>query len=256
MPSVRAVVVRDLSEVFRVAEDRALSFKEVISRFRFSSGRRSIWALKGVSFEIERGETLGLIGENGSGKSTLLRCIAGILPPTTGEVLVSGSISSLIELGAGFHQELTGRENALVTGALFGLSAEKLRSKFASIVSFAELQEAIDHPIRSYSSGMYARLAFSLAVHAEPDILLIDELLAVGDEAFQRKCIGRIEELRSAGVTIVFVSHDLPLVKQLCERCLLLHKGKLAADGEASAVIESYLEHIAAEGRMQDSEVR
>jgi ABC-type polysaccharide/polyol phosphate transport system ATPase subunit len=197
-----------------------------------------------VSFEIQRGETLGLIGENGSGKSTLLRCIAGILPPTTGQVLVSGSISSLIELGAGFHQELTGRENALVSGALFGLTARQLRSQLESIVAFAELEEAIDHPVRSYSSGMYARLAFSLAVHVEPDILLIDELLAVGDEAFQRKCVGRIDELRGAGVTIVFVSHDLPLVKQLCQRSILLHAGEIAADGETSAVIDEYLEHV------------
>lgn len=242
MSGERTLVVRDLSEEFRVVEDRAASLKEVASRLRFSRGRKSVWALRDVSFEMQRGETAGLIGRNGSGKSTLLRCIAGILPPTRGEVLVGGTVSSLIELGAGFHPELTGRENVVLTGVLFGLARERLRQKFDSIVEFAEVADAIDQPVRSYSSGMYVRLAFSLAVHVEPDILLIDEVLAVGDEAFQRKCVRRVAELGAAGVTIIFVSHDLPLVKQVCRRCILLHGGEIAEDGETSAVVDRYLE--------------
>jgi ABC-type polysaccharide/polyol phosphate transport system ATPase subunit len=236
-----AVVVRNLWEEFRVLEDRASSLKEVVSRFRIARGRKSFWALKDVSFEIAKGETLGLIGENGSGKSTLLRCIAGIMLPTRGEVLVSGPVASLIELGAGFHQELSGRENAMVTGALFGLTRRQLLARFDSIVSFAELEDAIDHPIRTFSSGMYVRLAFSLAVHVEPAILLIDEVLAVGDEAFQRKCIKRVAKMGEAGVTIVFVSHDLPLVRQICRRTLWLHRGEVAVNGETSEVIDRYL---------------
>lgn len=235
------VVVADLHEEFRTVEDRTRSFKEALSRFRIVRGRSSHWALKGVSLTVDRGETVGLIGENGSGKSTLLRCIAGILPPTRGEVLVGGTVSSLIELGAGFHPELTGRENAMVTAALFGMHREELETRFDEIVRFAELEKVIDHPIRSYSTGMYVRLAFSLAVHVEPDILLIDEVLAVGDESFQRRCVKRISDLAASGVTIIFVSHDLDLVRRVCTRCVLLHDGAILADGRSEIVIERYL---------------
>lgn len=236
-----AVVVRDLWEVFRVSEDRARSLKEVASRFRVSRGKTTFWGLKGVGFEIAQGETVGLVGENGSGKSTLLKCIAGILPATKGEVLLSGRVSSLIELGAGFHPELTGRENVMLNGALFGLTRQQIKDRFEEIVGFAEIEEFLDRPVRSYSSGMTVRLAFSLAIHVEPDILLIDEVLAVGDESFQRKSAQRVQDLHAKGVTIIFVSHDLSLVRRVCARSLLLHHGELVADGETDAIIERYL---------------
>lgn len=241
-----AIVVEGLWEEFRIADERAASIKEVISRFNIARGRRSVWALKDVSFDVTQGESLGLLGSNGSGKSTLLRCIAGILPPTRGEVLVRGAVSSLIELGAGFHEELTGRENIMVTGALFGLSRRELRERFEEIVGFAGLEEVIDRPVRAFSSGMYMRLAFALAASVDPQVLLIDEVLAVGDESFQRKCIRRISELRNNGVTIVFVSHDLSLLERVCERCILLRQGELVLDSDTRSVIETYLqlEHL------------
>lgn len=237
-----AVRVRNLWEEFRIVQDRAASFKEVITRFRLSKGKRSVWALKDVSLEIEHGRTVGLIGENGSGKSTLLRCLAGILVPTKGEVLVSGPVSSLIELGAGFHPELTGRENVRLTGALYGFRRKDLERRLREIIDFAELSEVIDQPVRSYSSGMYVRLAFSIAVHVEPEIFLIDEVLAVGDERFQRKCVERIGKLGSEGVTIIFVSHDLTLVERVCSRSLLLHQGELVAEGSTAEVAQRYLQ--------------
>ncbi len=223
-----------------------MSFKEVASRFKIARGRASVWALKNVFLDVEQGETIGLVGPNGSGKSTLLRCLAGIVPPTRGRVLVSGTVSSLIELGAGFHTELTGRENVMVTGALFGMDRKTLKKRFDEIISFAELEQVIDRPVRAYSSGMYMRLAFALAAFVEPDILLIDEVLAVGDEAFQRKCIDRIAELRGQGVTIVFVSHDLALLQRVCRRSVLLHGGQIKADGDTVSVVESYLQGIEA----------
>jgi ABC-type polysaccharide/polyol phosphate transport system ATPase subunit len=249
MDRLPAVVVRGLWEQFRLFEDRAGSIKEVVSRFRVARRSTTFWALEDVSFEVARGETIGLIGRNGSGKSTLLRCIAGILPPTRGEALVGGTVSSLIELGAGFHFELTGRENVMLTGALFGLTRQQIREKFDSIVSFGELERSVDQPIRTYSSGMYMRLAFSLAVHVEPDILLIDEVLAVGDEEFQRKCIVRIEELGRKGMTIVFVSHDMELTRRLCPRCILLDSGRIVTDGDTAATIDRYAALQPGEGK-------
>jgi ABC-type polysaccharide/polyol phosphate transport system ATPase subunit len=238
------ISVRDLWEQYRVLEDRSHSLKEFATRFKIAREKKSFWALQGVSFDVAKGETLGLIGENGSGKSTLLRCIAGILPPTRGSVLVGGTVSSLIELGAGFHPELTGRENVFLAGALFGLTRARLKERFDSIVTFADIGRVIDQPVRAYSSGMYVRLAFSLAIHVQPDILLIDEVLAVGDEAFQRKCIERVAQLGEEGVTIVFVSHDLPLVEQVCRRTVLLDEGKVIADGTTPSVVAQYLEMV------------
>lgn len=237
-----AIVVKNLSEEFRTLNDRAGSIKEVMSRLRVGRGHTEFRALSDVSFSVSTGETVGLIGPNGSGKSTLLRCIAGILKPTSGEVLVRGTVSSLIELGAGFHPELTGRENAKVTAALFGLTRADLATRMDDVIAFAELERVVDQPVRSYSSGMYVRLAFSLAVHAEPSILLIDEVLAVGDESFQRKCIAKVQELASAGITVVFVTHDLSLLARICSRTILLREGKLMVDGATSDAVTRYLE--------------
>lgn len=236
-----AVAVSDLSMMFRLFENRAYHLKEVVSRLRFSSGRKDFWALKDVSFEVEKGTAVGLIGENGSGKSTLLKTIAGILPPTRGQVLVGGSVSSLIELGAGFHAELTGRENIHLNGALFGLTRRQIQKRFESIVGFAEVESFLDQPIRAYSSGMTMRLAFSLAIHVEPQILLIDEVLAVGDEAFQRKCVERVAQIRDSGVTVMFVSHDAKLVEQICSRTILLDHGRILRDGPSHEVVKQYL---------------
>lgn len=240
--SERAIVVKDLHESFRFKGDRTKSLKGAVSTVRPRGGRRIIHALKGVSLEVIQSESIGLIGENGSGKSTLLRCIAGILPPTSGEVLVAGTVSSLIELGAGFHSDLTGRENAMVTGLLFGLSRRQLREQFDEIVSFGGLEEMIDSPVRTYSSGMHLRLAFSLAVHARSNILLIDEALAVGDEAFQMKSIQKVVDLVRGGVTVVFVSHDMSLINRICSRCIMLDDGTILADGDPQEITDKYLE--------------
>ncbi len=242
MADTVAVVAEDLWERFTIQENRAANVKEVLTKFRFSRGRRDFWALKGVNVTIAQGETLGLIGENGSGKSTLLRCIAGILLPTKGKVLVRGSVSSLIELGAGFHPELTGRENIMLNAALFGLNRKQIKREFDSIVAFSEIEEFLEEPVRAYSSGMSVRLAFSLAVHVDPSILLIDEVLAVGDESFQRRCIQKVVELGEKGTTIVFVSHDLSLVQRICRRSIRLHHGEVADDGPTEQVARNYLE--------------
>ena len=242
--SATAVQVRDLTVDFKIRGDRALGLKEAATHFRIASGVRTVKALRQIDLEIQGGDSVGLVGENGSGKSTLLRCIAGIIPPTLGSVLVSGSVSSLIELGAGFHPELTGRENAMVTGILFGLTRRTLLRRLDEIVSFAGLEEVIDQPIRSYSSGMYVRLAFSLAVHVEPKILLIDEVLAVGDEAFQRKCVEKVRDLSREGMTVVFVSHDLDLVQKICPRSVWLHHGSIVSQGPTSEAIKDYLAQV------------
>ena len=238
--SQASVAVTGLSEEYRRLTDREFSLKEAISRFRLPR-RRSHIALQDIDISIPPGQTVGLIGENGSGKSTLLKCMAGILRPTSGSVLVSGPVSSLIELGAGFHPELTGRENVMVAGVLMGMTHDELLRKMETIVAFAELASMIDEPVRSYSSGMYVRLAFSLAVHVEPEILLIDEALAVGDESFQRKCLSRVRDLEAQVRTIVFVSHDLELVRRVCRRTIWLHEGRIAADGPTDEVISRYL---------------
>ncbi len=201
-----AVEVLGVSKKFRLFKERNNTLKGTIMR-----GRRVIaedfWALRDVSFEVYQGETFGLIGENGSGKSTMLKCMTKILRPNQGVVTVTGKVSALLELGAGFHPELTGRENVFLNGAILGLSQKELRRRFDEIVDFAGVGAFIDEPVKNYSSGMYVRLAFSVAINVDPDVLLIDEVLAVGDEAFQRKCNEKLAELRNQGKTIVFVSH-------------------------------------------------
>jgi lipopolysaccharide transport system ATP-binding protein len=199
------------------------------------------WALKDISFEVVRGETLSLVGPNGCGKSTLLQIVAGILQPTTGRVVTRGRIAALLELGAGFNPEFSGRENVYLNGEILGLTRAEIDKAMPSIEAFAEIGEFIERPVKEYSSGMYVRLAFSTAIHVEPEILIVDEALAVGDAVFANRCVRKFEELRERKVTVLFVSHDLGLVKQLSDRAILLLGGKIAAQGKPSDVINRYI---------------
>jgi lipopolysaccharide transport system ATP-binding protein len=199
------------------------------------------WALRGVNLRVARGSTVGVVGRNGAGKSTLLQLIGGVGRPNEGSIKVKGHVHALLTLGAGFHPELTGRENTLVNGVVGGMTRREVANRFDEIVEFSELEDFIDSPLRAFSSGMQMRLAFSIAIHSEPDILLIDEVLAVGDVAFQRKCLDRIAQLKANGCTIIFVSHDTSMVQQLCEETLWLRAGKVAAFGPSEAVVAGYL---------------
>lgn len=204
--------------------------------------REVFWAVKGVNFEIKQGEVVGIIGRNGAGKSTLLKILSQITPPTEGEIKIHGRVGSLLEVGTGFHPELTGRENIFLNGAILGMQKKEIAKKFDQIVSFAGIEKFLDTPVKYYSSGMYVRLAFSVAAHMETDILIIDEVLAVGDAAFQKKCMGKMEELTSQqGKTILFVSHNMAAVKQLCTKTILLERGSVTMEGPTDAVIEKYL---------------
>ncbi len=202
----------------------------------------TFWALKNVDFKVEKGETLGIIGANGAGKSTLLKILSQITPPSHGEVVVRGKMTSLLEVGTGFHPELTGKENISLNGAIIGMSKREVAKKFDQIVEFAGIERFIDTPVKYYSSGMYVRLAFSVAAHMEPDILVIDEVLAVGDSEFQKKCLGKMEEVtKEANRTILFVSHNLQAVERLCTRCILLRGGEIIKSGPTKEVIDYYL---------------
>ena len=208
--------------------------------FRNRTSYYKFEALKGVSFTIGDGESVGIVGRNGSGKSTLLKIIAGVYRPTSGVLKVSGKVAALIELGAGFHSDLTGRENILLNGLLLGLSKREIQAREQQIVEFAELGEFIDSPVKQYSTGMFMRLGFAIATEVDPDILLIDEILAVGDAAFQMKCQARIDDFRRQGKTVVFVSHDALAVRRICARALLIQDGRLLADGTPDQVLEQY----------------
>jgi ABC-type polysaccharide/polyol phosphate transport system ATPase subunit len=241
-----AVLAESVSRRFRLNPERHMTLKEALLR-RGQSRAQEIWALRDVSFAIERGEAVGLVGRNGSGKTTLLRLIAGIFRPTEGQLSVGGSIGSLLELGAGFHPDFTGRDNVFMNGAIHGLKRRYIRERMDEIVAFAELERFIDSPVRTYSAGMYMRLGFSVATHLDPDVLLLDEVFAVGDEAFQRKCFGKIFDLRDAGKTILFVSHSAPAVERLCERAILLQRGRVVADGVTRDVVAEYQRLLAME---------
>lgn len=238
----------NVSKKFTLRRERARSFQETALAFLRGrdNSKEELWALKDVSFAVERGQTLGIIGPNGSGKSTVLKLISRILEPTSGRIDVQGRISALIELGAGFHPDLTGRENVYLNGSLLGLSREEMEAKFDRIVEFSELEKFIDVPIKHYSSGMYMRLGFAVAIHVDPDVLLIDEILAVGDQAFQNKCLAKIGELKSQGVTIVFVSHDLEAVRNLCTSAIWLENGVIQESGTTDRVIDCYLDNVTA----------
>ncbi len=206
-----------------------------------------VTALEDVSFEVAAGETLGVVGANGSGKSTLLKLLAGIVRPTRGEVKVRGRLAALLELGAGFHPEISGRENVEITGLLLGLTKKEIAARFADIVRFAGVEEFLEAPVKTYSSGMAVRLGFAIAAHSDPDVLLVDEVLAVGDQAFSHRALEKFSEFERAGKTLVFVSHDLPLVRERCRRALWLDSGRVAADGPAPETVARYLERVAVE---------
>lgn len=243
--STPSIEFEDVVQRFRIIHERSDTLREVFAKItRRQTSYRDFLALKNVSFTVDRGEMLGIIGRNGSGKSTILKIIAGVYAPTSGRVRVEGSIAPLIELGAGFHHELTGRENILLNGLLLGLTKKQVLEREPRIIEFAELDDFIDAPVKQYSSGMYMRLAFSVAIAVDPDILLIDEILGVGDSRFRQKCMDRIRQFRAVGKTIVFVSHDLNSVRDLCDRALLIHQGELLADGPAADVISRYEEVI------------
>jgi len=231
--------VDQASRRFRVYPQPVRTLKDVVVLRNRARGT-DVWALRDVSLQVEPGEAVGLIGRNGSGKTTLLRLIAGIIKPTSGRVAVEGRVGSLLELGAGFHPEFTGRENVYLNGAILGLKRRAVREHMDEIVSFAELERFIDLPVRTYSSGMVMRLGFAVAAHLNADLLLLDEVFAVGDEEFQRKCFGKIFEFKQRGGTIVFVSHDASAVQRLCERALLLREGRVETDGPAREAISRY----------------
>lgn len=218
---------------------RLLLKQALLDLFKFDQ-RKDFWALKGVSFKIYQGQTVGIMGVNGSGKSSLLKLIAGVIVPTEGTLTCIGRISPLIELGAGFHPELSGRDNIYLNGTILGLSKREIDERFDDIVSFSELEKFIDTPVKHYSSGMYMRLGFSIAIHINPEILLVDEILSVGDLAFQKKCLDKIKHLKRKGLTMVFVSHSVDLIKELCDKVLLLDQGRLINQGDANKIASEY----------------
>ena len=238
-----AITVNGVSKRFRIYHERNQYLKTALLRRR-RAVFEEFWALSGIDLEVPRGCTFGIIGENGSGKSTLLKCMARILRPDSGTISVDGKVSALLELGAGFHPELSGRENVYLNGSILGLSHKELDRKFDEIVAFAGLDRFIDTPVKSYSSGMYVRLGFSVAINVNPDILLIDEVLAVGDEHFQRRCAEKFADLKREGKTIVIVSHSLGSVRSLCDTAAWLEGGKLRATGNAGAVVDDYIDEV------------
>jgi ABC-type polysaccharide/polyol phosphate transport system ATPase subunit len=233
------VLVQNVSKLYRLYKKPSDRLKELLPAV--APQHTDFWALKDISFQVERGETLSLVGPNGCGKSTLLQIVAGILQPTTGRVVTRGRIAALLELGAGFNPEFSGRENVYLNGEILGLSRAEIDRAMPSIEAFAEIGEFIDRPVKEYSSGMYVRLAFSTAIHVDPEVLIVDEALAVGDAVFANRCVRKFEELRERKITVLFVSHDLGLVKQLSDRAILLLGGRIEAQGKPSDVINRYI---------------
>jgi lipopolysaccharide transport system ATP-binding protein len=232
----RDTLIRGARDLWRKAADmtrgRAIIGGDAIEEF---------WALKDVSFEVQRGEVLGIIGRNGAGKSTLLKILSRITEPSEGKVTIDGRVASLLEVGTGFHPELTGRENIYLNGAILGMTHAEIRRKFDEIVAFAEVEKFLDTPVKRYSSGMYVRLAFAVAAHLEPEILVVDEVLAVGDAEFQKKCLGKMSNVASGGRTVLFVSHNLTAIESLCHSCIFLQHGRVSKKGTAAAVLDAYI---------------
>lgn len=245
-----AVVAEEIAKVYRryLHKNQFRTLKSALltgSLLADLTPEQTFTALDGVSFQAPKGSTFGIIGENGSGKSTLLKLLAGITKPTRGRLTVDGRISALIELGAGFHPEISGRENVAINGIMLGLTRRQVDERFRDIVAFAELEKFIDAPVKTYSSGMYARLGFAVAIHVDPEVLLIDEVLAVGDEAFTRKCLDKIGEFRRRGKTILIVTHSLGLVEKMCDEVLWLRRGRVADQGDPKRVVDAYLTYVA-----------
>jgi lipopolysaccharide transport system ATP-binding protein len=245
-----AIEVDSLSKKYRLGEYQAAygTLRETlvhaarrVARKEHHSPEREIWALRDVSFDVPEGQVLGVIGRNGAGKSTLLKILTRIATPTTGRAEIRGRVGSLLEVGTGFNQELTGRENVYLNGAILGMKRREIERRFDDIVEFSGVEKFIDTPVKRYSSGMYVRLAFAVAAHLEPEIMLVDEVLSVGDAEFQRRCLGRMEELGNSGRTVLFVSHALPAVAQLCDRAIWINGGQIVADGRPAEVIANYL---------------
>ncbi|QDY84367.1 ABC transporter ATP-binding protein [Paenibacillus polymyxa] len=235
------VYIENISMCFNMTSEKITTFKEyLIKRFKKQISYTEFWALKNVSFKINKGELFGVLGLNGAGKSTLLKVVAGVLKPTEGSVNVYGKMAPLIELGAGFDAELTARENIFLNGAVLGYSKREMKQKFKEIVDFAELEEFIDVPVKNYSSGMYARLGFAIATATTPDVLIVDEILSVGDFKFQQKCENKIKEMVESGTSVILVSHSIDQIRNLCSRGAILEKGRLIKVGDISDVCDFY----------------
>jgi lipopolysaccharide transport system ATP-binding protein len=259
------VVVKGLGKRFQLAPEDDAGYRlatEAIADMLKTLGRRpktrDFWALRDISFEVARGETLGVIGHNGAGKSTLLKILSRISPPTEGEARLRGRVGALLEVGTGFHPELTGRENVFLNGAILSMKREEIARKFDEIVEFADIGPFIDTPVKRYSSGMQLRLAFSVASHLEPEILIIDEVLSVGDLAFRERCLQRMDQASQSGTTVIFISHDLGSVRNLCDRALLLSNGRIAASGSVPKVIDAYVSDVVGDSQrdLRDRENR
>lgn len=244
------IEVENISKRYRIGAHREpyLSLRDEIAR-RFSREARraraaesELWALDDISFKVNEGEALGIIGRNGAGKSTLLKVLSQITPPTKGKITMRGRVASLLEVGTGFHPELTGRENIYLNGTILGMGRREVARKFDEIVAFAEVERFLETPVKRYSSGMYVRLAFAVAAHLEPEILVVDEVLAVGDAGFQKKCLGKMDQVAKGGRTVLFVSHNMQAIRLLCSRCILMQKGGIVANGEPENVTCSYME--------------
>jgi lipopolysaccharide transport system ATP-binding protein len=262
-----ALRIEDLGKQYRIGhlqhhdtlrDALVAGLRAPLARLQRDGGNReihehTIWALRNVSIDVKPGQAVGIIGRNGAGKTTLLKILSRITEPTEGRVVVRGRVGSLLEVGTGFHPELTGRENIYLNGAILGMRRAEIEHKFDEIVAFAEIEKFLDTPVKRYSSGMYVRLAFAVAAHLEPEILLVDEVLAVGDAAFQKKCLGKMEEVSYGGRTVLFVSHNMAAVQSLCERAIWLHEGKPEMDGPARQIVSAYLR---ASGMNQNSRER
>jgi ABC-2 type transport system ATP-binding protein len=238
-----AVQVVDVSKKFRLYHERNQSLKSAILRGK-TSRHEDFWALENVSFDVIEGNTHGLIGSNGSGKSTLLKCLAKIYWPTSGDIQYRGRMASLLEVGSGFHLELSGRENIYLNGSILGMSKKEIDGKFDEIVDFSGVEKFLDQPVKNYSSGMYVRLGFSIAINVNPDILVVDEVLSVGDEEFQRKSFDKFRDLKKAGKTIILVTHAMAVVKDLCDTATWLNKGSVVEVGGAARVVDAYLDSV------------